>query len=128
MPDLEEAADDPFLVEAEVLFRRRLGQPEGREDPREPIAQRAQLGPQLSVCATGPRAGSLEHATDGLEPSAELADQPIDVVLGDPSLEQGADRADDRLVARVEPTVRERPDLADRHKPFDEGHWHASFF
>ena len=64
-----------------MLVGRGLGQPEGREDRRQSIAQRAQLGAQVGVCAAGPRAGSLEHATDGLEPAAELADQPIDVVL-----------------------------------------------
>ncbi len=127
VPYLDEATDHRLLVSPEMLIGRRLGQAEGREDPREPIVRRAQLSTQVRVGAAGAGTRRLEHPTDGLEPAAELADQPVHVVLGDPSLEQRSHRADDGLVARVEPTVRERPNLADRHQPLDQGHRRAGF-
>ena len=125
VPDVEEATDDSFLVESEVLVGRGFGQPERREDAWESIAQRAQLHAQIGVGAAGAGIGRLEHTTDRLEPATELVDQPVDVVLGDARLEQRPDRPDDRLVARVEAPVRERLDLAHRHQPFDEGHRRA---
>ena len=46
---------------------------------------------------------------------------------GIPASSKRPDRADDGLVARIEPTVRERTDLADRHQPFDQGDRRAGF-
>ena len=120
VPDLEEAADDRFLVDPKVLLGGRLGQPEGREDRRQSIPQRTEVGAQLGIGAAGPWRRRLEHATDRLEPAAELADQPVDIVFGDPGVDQRPHRADEGLVARIEPAVGERPDLADRHQPFHQ--------